>query len=151
MNHRTPPKIAPDWCKVWKAQGVLSTSAAQREAVFERDRGKCSKCGKITNDWQADHVYPLHNIPPSKLEKWPDCLWFWTLENLATVCKICHNLKSSKERTANAKVRRIIKKSQKIKKVLTKKELEIQEKRREYARNQRKKAREWVRKRKIQT
>lgn len=110
MSHRTPPKIGPDWRRVWKAYGVLSTSAAQRKALYARDRGVCSYCGQQAKVWESEHTTALHTIPPSKLEDYPACLWYWTLANLATICLPCHRQKSAKEQTANAKVKRIVKK-----------------------------------------
>lgn len=141
---RKPPK-GPNWRKDFKDFGVLTTSAAQRKAVFFKHNGFCCKCGQRVTKFAADHVRPLHNIPPSHLEDYPNCLWYWSINNLELLCIPCHAKKSAAERTANAKVKRIIKKRESYtKKSIYDDKLDtIKEKRREYARKQYERAKEW--------
>jgi 5-methylcytosine-specific restriction endonuclease McrA len=77
----------------------------QRRAVFTRDRGVCSGCGKDTlaedeyhrrgyrntgDLWQADHVKPLFRSNGN--------MEFFKLANLQTLCTRCHKVKSNADR-----------------------------------------------------
>ena len=104
--HRLPP------LKWRKEPGLLLTSYAQRKAVFGRDNGVCSCCGRrftslptFTVLFEADHVQALHNLRPSI--PFPEALKYWRIGNLQTLCPGCHKTKSARELTANAKVKRI--------------------------------------------
>lgn len=147
MSHRNPPKSSADWRTVWKAHNVLATSAAQRRAIPRLPTGhvECHYCHKMVTEFDADHMVALHTIPQSKLEQWPECLWYWTIENIVPACKSCHRKKSANEQTANAKVKRIVKKrtGQHKAKVPFRKLTEDQKQaKRDYARAQRKKLKE---------
>jgi 5-methylcytosine-specific restriction endonuclease McrA len=114
LAHRLPP------LKWRKESGLLLTSAAQRKACFDRDHGKCNKCG-VTHvneiyyagsldsircvDFHADHIVALHAIPPSI--PFPEALKYWRIDNLQTLCRSDHRTKSAIEVHANAKVKRI--------------------------------------------
>lgn len=91
-----------------KAYSLAVNSGTQRARVWERDKGVCAHCGKATRLWQADHIVPLHSLPQSTLDDFPNCLRFWDIENLQTLCTSpCHQAKSAKEATNRAKVKRI--------------------------------------------
>lgn len=90
-----------------KAYGLAVNSGDQRNAVYARDKAVCKQCGVPVKMWQADHIVPLHSIPPSQLADHPACLRFWDLQNLQTLCYPHHNAKSALEATVRAKVKRI--------------------------------------------
>lgn len=104
LGYRTPPK-GETWRIDWKEWGVLSTSAAQRKALFARDGGVCRHCGKHygNHEWEAEHAFPLHAVRG----EYPAILRFWSLENLETRCRACHRIKSASEAKARAKIVRI--------------------------------------------
>ena len=107
QEHRLPPK------KYRKLPGVLLTSAAQRKACWERDKGICAKCGVDNGKkYQADHVLALHAIPPSCA--WPERAKYWRIENLQTMGMLCGcaQTKTAIEATSRAKVKRIVKKAE---------------------------------------
>lgn len=90
------------------AYSLAINSGSQRATVWQRDKGVCKGCGGTHQQWQADHIVPLHSITPSQLEDYPNCLRFWSIENLQTLCtNPCHNAKSAAEATIRAKVKRI--------------------------------------------
>ena len=89
------------------AYNLAINSGSQRNAVWARDKGVCKQCGVPVKMWQADHIVPLHSIPPSQLEDYPNCLRFWCIENLQTLCYDHHTAKTAAEATARAKVKRI--------------------------------------------
>jgi 5-methylcytosine-specific restriction endonuclease McrA len=45
-----------------------------------RDGGKCARCGVITDDWEMNHIFPVHAGGKEQ-----------ALSNIETVCKSCHN------------------------------------------------------------
>ena len=93
------------------AYKLAINSGSQRNAVWQRDKGVCACCGKSPKGWQADHITPLHSIPPSQLEDYPACLRFWSIDNLQTLCTVpCHQNKTAREATSRAKVLRLRKK-----------------------------------------
>jgi 5-methylcytosine-specific restriction endonuclease McrA len=53
-----------------------------RQLIFERDHGYCQGCGVLDEDWQADHILPVHKGGGA-------C----NLENLQTLCLDCHKAK----------------------------------------------------------
>ena len=59
----------------------------RRQQVFERDGWQCQSCGRFgtTKTLKADHVKPLQLGGPD------------TNDNMQTLCKDCHNTKSSEE------------------------------------------------------
>lgn len=74
-----------------------------RKLVWRRDKGKCSGCGhqcdrKGKNGWQMDHIIPLYAANGQ--------LWAWKLENLQTLCKPCHKIKTAKEAGERAAARK---------------------------------------------
>lgn len=109
-SYRKPPKPSdgspykPDW----KKYGVLATSVSQRKALWERDHGICCKClldvGQL---FEAEHSFPLHLVDRSD---YPNCLRYWSISNLETICPKCHKPKSAKERKENAKTKRMARK-----------------------------------------
>lgn len=116
MNCRQPPKRR-GWKKLWKQYGVLATSKQQRGALLARDKGYCVECGfrhssvgcldgKVTIEllFQSEHFCPLHLVDRTK---WPECLRYWAIDNLKTVCSNCHAPKTKREAKARAKVKRI--------------------------------------------
>lgn len=66
-----------------------------RRKVWERDQGKCAKCGRFDTKWIHEHVNPLWR-------KGPD-----TLENSETHCRHCATEKTSQEAGERAKADRI--------------------------------------------
>ena len=61
---------------------------AVRVAVFERDGYRCRACG-LPGRLECDHVQPL--------ERGGDP---WELDNLQTLCRVCHIAKTSQENRA---------------------------------------------------
>ena len=122
-NFRLPPK--PDsyysktkgccrWCgtAILNEDGTINTrkswhedcateylliyhSGEQRAQLWNRDKGICNHCGKFDLKWQADHIKPLVEQKGVKEE---DLDWgYYKLENLQTLCKKCHRLKTNSE------------------------------------------------------
>lgn len=54
-----------------------------KEAVFERDGFRCIWCGQPATD--LDHVIPKSHTS-GKHPAW----WLWIVENLASLCRLCH-------------------------------------------------------------
>jgi 5-methylcytosine-specific restriction endonuclease McrA len=109
---RKPPK-GKYWTYDWRIFGVLHTSAQQRKAVFERDKGICVKCGlQIGQKFHADHIRALHTLSRSELQNYPSCLKFWALGNLQLlgVACGCHKAKTALEAKSRAKVVRLVRK-----------------------------------------
>lgn len=89
------------------AYNLAVNSGTQRAIVYARDKGVCKKCGVPVKMWQADHIVPLHSIPPSQIDDYPGVLRFWCADNLQTLCYPHHNEKTAQEATQRAKVKRI--------------------------------------------
>lgn len=62
---------------------IKGDNATIRNVVFSRDKGCCANCGNCSEDWQADHITPVHKGGGG-------CY----LENFQTLCKRCHIDKS---------------------------------------------------------
>lgn len=110
MNHRRPPK-GETWRLDYREYGVLLSSAAQRRAVYARDKGICCDCGTDcgSKNYHADHDRALHALPLSgPRSAYPEILWFWGIKNLRLLCHRCHLKKTIAENVANAKVRRLV-------------------------------------------
>lgn len=103
-DHRLP---IPEVRKIAKKLNLFLSSKTQRVACFERDKGVCAGCGETATEWNAEHIFPLHAIPPSV--EYPERLKYWAVGNLQTlgVSCGCHQKKSRGEVIANAKVKRI--------------------------------------------
>ena len=137
--HRVPPKpihyeTAPEgtcrWCNLavgltrtgrlsksrwhsncFREYELLFFPSVTRKAVWSRDKGLCNSCNhqcdkKGVNGWCMDHITPL--IEASRDLK------YWRLENLQTLCKICHTLKTSSEATERARIRKLNKNSESL-------------------------------------
>jgi 5-methylcytosine-specific restriction endonuclease McrA len=107
----TPDEAKELWSRGWRKrlppegdhykspEGKMYRSATNAiKAVFERDNGVCAKCGwgsnpQQINRWCVDHVIPIWLVDRSH----PDSLWFWTIENLQTLCVSCHKKKTVQE------------------------------------------------------
>ena len=61
-----------------------------RKEVFDRDGGKCRKCGAPGVD--AHHIHDRHDMPDGG----------YTLDNGITVCAACHELAEVFHRTGTA-------------------------------------------------
>ena len=62
-----------------------------RQRILARDRGLCQECksnGKIKRGSDVDHILPLSDYPHLALVS----------KNLRTLCKVCHNLKTTADR-----------------------------------------------------
>lgn len=74
-----------------------------RRLVWNRDKGLCKGCGtrcdrKGKNGWHMDHIIPLYSAQGQ--------IWAWGMNNLQTLCKICHKKKTSLEATHRAEIRK---------------------------------------------
>jgi len=54
-----------------------------RACVFYRDQGFCRHCGVLSENWEADHIIPVHKGGGG-------C----DLSNFQTLCKDCHKTKT---------------------------------------------------------
>jgi 5-methylcytosine-specific restriction endonuclease McrA len=57
-----------------------------RQELLKRDFGACRMCGLISDDWQADHIIPVHKGGGA-------C----GLDNFQTLCKSCHAEKTKED------------------------------------------------------
>ena len=74
---------------------IIYHSREQRAQLRKRDKGVCNHCGKFDLKWQADHIKPL--VEQKGVEE-KDLDWgYYKLENLQTLCKKCHRLKTNSE------------------------------------------------------
>ena len=74
---------------------LIYHSREQRAHVRKRDGGKCNHCGTFTRKWDVDHIRPLVE---QKGVKEKDLDWsYYSLDNLQTLCKPCHRLKTNSE------------------------------------------------------
>lgn len=90
------------WCGACRVKWWIITSpSSARYHVARRDRGVCCECKTEVEGaaWQVDHVLPLWQADRDP--------WFWTLENLQTLCIPCHQAKSAREANQRAKEARI--------------------------------------------
>lgn len=62
---------------------IKGDTSVIRTQLFLRDMGACKVCGCITDNWEADHIVPVHHGGGA-------C----DLSNFQTLCKDCHNEKS---------------------------------------------------------
>lgn len=72
-----------EWC-------LRNSPRYAREAVFDRDQGKCTHCGTQyprRGTWQADHIIPV-------VEGGGEC----GLEGFQTLCLECHKKKTKEEK-----------------------------------------------------
>lgn len=109
----TAPAGTCRWCNksVFRANGLPSNGRWHKEClhpyfmltrqsyvkreVKKRDKGICAKCGtqcRYKNEWDLDHAKPLIEANGN--------LWYWSLENLQTLCKKCHKIKTASENSA---------------------------------------------------
>ena len=66
-------------------------------ATANRDKSKCRHCRCLIN-WdyadgepsEMDHIHPLALVDRS----WTDAWWYWTADNLQTLCIPCHRKKT---------------------------------------------------------
>ena len=74
---------------------LIYHSGEQRAQLWNRDKGICKKCGYFDLHWEADHIRPLVE---QKGVKEKDLDWsYYTLDNLQTLCKKCHRVKTNSE------------------------------------------------------
>jgi 5-methylcytosine-specific restriction endonuclease McrA len=64
-----------------------------RKELFKVDFGGCRNCGEITEDWEADHIKPIHKGGGG-----------YGIENFQTLCKECHAEKSYIENQRRQKI-----------------------------------------------
>lgn len=82
---------------------LLHWPAYTRKMVWKRDKGICSQCGskcdrKGINGWHMDHIIPLYSAQGQ--------LWAWSMDNLQTLCKPCHKIKTANEASQRAAARK---------------------------------------------
>lgn len=85
---------------------IATRSSFQRRYLYLRDRGICALCGKKhvwADAWEADHRYPLHLVDRSL--PYDQIVKYWTIENLQTLCHLCHTIKTAAENRARSKAR----------------------------------------------
>ena len=74
---------------------LIYHSREQRAHVRKRDKNKCNHCGVISRKWDVDHIRPLVEQKHVKEE---DLDWsYYSLDNLQTLCKKCHRIKTNSE------------------------------------------------------
>ena len=74
---------------------IIYHSREQRAQLRKRDKGVCNHCGKYSHRWDVDHIKPLVEQRGVKEE---DLDWsYYSLDNLQTLCKPCHRLKTNSE------------------------------------------------------
>ena len=96
---RIPPKVGKKWRADWKACEVIASSKAQRLALVKRDGGMCCKCKALGKPWHAEHSFTLELVNRGD---YPNCLKYWSMEYLETVCVGCHAPKTKREAKARA-------------------------------------------------
>jgi len=69
---------------------VKGDSFTIRSLLFNLDQGYCQHCGVYSENWEADHILPVHKGGGG-------CY----LENFQTLCKDCHKLKNYTESHRN--------------------------------------------------
>lgn len=83
---------------------VRSQPDYARKCVWARDRGQCALCPKksghrgASHEWQADHIVPV-------VEGGGSC----GLDNLRTLCTVCHKSETAKLAARRAEARRAAK------------------------------------------
>jgi hypothetical protein len=85
---------------------LLFWATTTRRAVWKRDNGVCKECGtqcsrKGKPKWHMDHILPLIEANGN--------INYWRLENLQTLCVICHKKKTANEASERATVRKTLK------------------------------------------
>ena len=74
---------------------LIYHSREQRAHVRKRDKNVCNHCGVISRKWDVDHIRPLVE---QKHVKEKDLDWsYYSLDNLQTLCKKCHRIKTNSE------------------------------------------------------
>tara|TARA_B100001094_G_scaffold330605_1_gene396226 strand:+ start:979 stop:1275 length:297 start_codon:yes stop_codon:yes gene_type:complete len=82
---------------------LIYHSREQRAHVRKRDKGVCNHCGKFATKWDVDHIKPLVEQKGVKEE---DLNWeYYSLDNLQTLCKKCHRVKTNSEIHLRGKTR----------------------------------------------
>jgi len=82
---------------------LIYHSREQRAHVRKRDKGVCNHCGKFAMKWDVDHIKPLVEQKGVKEE---DLNWeYYSLDNLQTLCKKCHRVKTNSEIHLRGKTR----------------------------------------------
>jgi len=79
-------KWASDYCstKAYEIFAVIKGNNSQiRKQLFEIDGGFCRSCGVYDENWEADHVIPVHQGGG-----------LCGIENFQTLCTDCHAEKS---------------------------------------------------------
>lgn len=67
---------------------VRGKTATIRNELFKRDSGFCRHCGVLSDDWEADHIIPVHKGGGGV-----------GLENFQTLCYDCHKKKTYSDRS----------------------------------------------------
>ena len=112
----------PECVHIWK---IASSSDYARRVVWDRDHGICAGCGVDTatlwagwthgpklliwlgvgagvaeyqkieprTRWELDHRTPLWRVDRAAF----GAFWYWTLDNLQTLCSACHAEKTRRE------------------------------------------------------
>lgn len=64
---------------------IKGDTRAIRQALFERDEGRCKGCD-YTGEWDADHIVPVHQGGGGR-----------GLKNFQTLCLECHKAKTIRQ------------------------------------------------------
>ena len=74
---------------------LIYHSREQRANVKRRDNGKCNHCGDKKSKWEVDHIKPL--VEQKGVEE-KNLDWsYYKMDNLQTLCKKCHRVKTNSE------------------------------------------------------
>lgn len=77
----------------------LTRPSIQRRVVARRDKFICAACGVFCRGaWDLDHIKPLWESGGDPA--------FWQLANMQTLCVPCHKVKTSREATRRAALRK---------------------------------------------
>ena len=74
---------------------IIYHSREQRAQLRKRDKGVCNHCGKFSMSWQADHIKPL--VEQKGVKEQDLDMSYYSLDNLQTLCKKCHRVKTNSE------------------------------------------------------
>ena len=70
--------------KAYNAFAIIKGSAdIVRKNLFQIDKGACRNCGEITDNWEADHILPVHKGGGA-------C----GIDNYQSLCYQCHKEKT---------------------------------------------------------
>jgi len=75
-----------------------------RAKVRDRDNGYCVWCGTISRKWDVDHIRPLVEQKGKDITELDYS--YWKMDNLQTLCRVCHKEKTKSEATHRAAERK---------------------------------------------